>query len=200
MPLLQLGVPRSLVEALDPFVRSVIETGYDRPDPNIAGSYPSEPVPFRLVPPPDKWLSGVQSVGSGAAQTLQKLAVIGRPNPIVNKQVSTLAIENPNTSAPPVQTSAPNVNAVVADSSPPPVEDQKRDPPTEKPATGTGPNKVDPPQQPKGGWKPGDLLRRLFGPKPDAGGSSTATTGTGATDPPPAAPTGSPSAPPNPHE
>ena len=155
---------------------------------------------FSLVPPPDKWLSDVQSVGAGAAQTLQKLAAIGQPNPIVNKQVSTLAIESPNNSAPPVQTSAPNVNAVVADSPPPPVEDQKRDPSTEKPATGTGPNKVDPPQQPKGGWKPGDLLRRLFGPKPDAGGPTTATTGTGATDPPPAAPTGSPDAPPNPHE
>jgi hypothetical protein len=44
MPLLLLGLPPSLVSAMDPFLRSVIETGYNRPDPNVAGSYPSEPV------------------------------------------------------------------------------------------------------------------------------------------------------------
>ncbi len=67
MPLLQLGVPPALVTALDPFLRSVIETGYNRPDPNVAGSYPSEPVPFQLVPPPQRWLPDVLSVAAGAA-------------------------------------------------------------------------------------------------------------------------------------
>lgn len=198
MPLLQLGVPRSLVEAMDPFLRSVIEAGYNRPDPTVAGSYPSEPVPFQLAPPPTKWLSDIQSVGAGAAQTLQKIAGITQPNPIVNNQVSTLAIAQPNNGAPPVGTPAPNVNAVVADSPPPPDEEKKSDPAPPTPAAGTGPNKVEPPQQPKGGWKPGDLLRKLFGPKPATGGSSTTTTGT--PDPQPAAPSAGTPAPADPHE
>ena len=50
MPLLQLGVPKDIVVALDPFLRAVIETGYDRPAGRA--TYPTEPVPFQLVPPP----------------------------------------------------------------------------------------------------------------------------------------------------
>ncbi len=64
-PLLQLGIPQNIVTALDPFLRAVIETGYDRP--SGPGSYPSEPVPFQVVPPPTKLLSDVQSVAAGAA-------------------------------------------------------------------------------------------------------------------------------------
>ncbi len=86
MPLLQLGVPPTLVAAMDPFLRSVIETGYDRPDPNVPGSYPSEPVRFQLVPPPQRWLSDVQSVAAGAIQSVQLLASAVQPNSIVEQQ------------------------------------------------------------------------------------------------------------------
>jgi hypothetical protein len=89
MPLLQLGVPPALVSALDPFLRSVIETGYNRPDPNVAGSYPSEPVPFQLPPPPQLWLHDVVSVAIGAAQSIQALTGALQPNSLVNNKVST---------------------------------------------------------------------------------------------------------------
>jgi PE-PPE domain-containing protein len=77
MPLLQLGVPRSIVEALDPVLRAVIETGYDRP--SGPGSFPSQPVPFQLAPPPTKWVSDAQSVAEGAVQTTQALATVAQP-------------------------------------------------------------------------------------------------------------------------
>lgn len=92
MPLLQLGVPRSVVEALDPFLRAVIETGYDRP--SGPGSFPSAPVPFQLAPPPTKWVSDAQSVAEGAVQTTQALATVTQPpaadrEPFAKKSIST---------------------------------------------------------------------------------------------------------------
>ena len=71
MPLLQLGVSPQTVTALDPFVRAIIETGYERPDPAIVGSFPSEPVPFRLIPPPTRWISDAEAVAQGAVQSVQ---------------------------------------------------------------------------------------------------------------------------------
>jgi hypothetical protein len=160
MPLLQLGVPPALVTALDPFLRSVIETGYSRPDPNVPGSYPSQPVPFQLVPPPDRWLPDVLSVAGGAVQSVQLLTgAVHPPNPVVNNNVSTLALKQPTTvpESPPV------------DDNKPAVEEKNSEPTPDKPGTGAGPNKVQPAQQPKTGWRPGDLLRQLFpsnAPKP----------------------------------
>jgi len=90
MPLLQLGVSPALVAAMDPFLRSVIETGYSRPDLNVPGSYPSEPVPFELVPPPQRWLPDVVSVAAGAMQSVQALAGPEQPNSTVQKKVSPL--------------------------------------------------------------------------------------------------------------
>ena len=81
MPLLQLGVPRAVIEAIDPFLRAVIETGYDRPDG--PGTYPSEPVRFQLAPPVMHWLPDARSVASGAAQTGQNLLhLIIPPKPV----------------------------------------------------------------------------------------------------------------------
>lgn len=77
MPLLQLGVPRELVNALDPFLRAVIETGYNRPTGN---DYPTAPVPFQLVPPPAKWLPDVQSVAAGPFKARRRLPVQGPPS------------------------------------------------------------------------------------------------------------------------
>jgi hypothetical protein len=96
MPLLQLGVPPTLVAAMDPFLRSVIETGYNRPDPDVEGSYPSEPVPFQLVPPPQRWLPDTLSVTAGAIQSAQLLAGAAQPNSLVNDNVSPLGAVQPD--------------------------------------------------------------------------------------------------------
>ncbi|MDT5243159.1 MAG: hypothetical protein QOD36_535 [Mycobacterium sp.] len=159
MPLLALGLPPSLVTAMDPFLRSVIETGYNRPDPNVAGSYPSEPVPFQLVPPPQRWLPDVLSVAAGAAQSVQLLTGALQPNSLVNNNVSTLAARQPETPA--VAQAAPPGDDKPA------VEEKKSELVADKPpATGTGPNKVEPVPKAKTGWRPGDLLQSLFTPKP----------------------------------
>ncbi len=74
MPLRQLGVPADVVVAFDPFLRSVIETGYERP--TGSGAYPDEPQPFRLAPPPDRWQSDAESVAEGLAETKRRLAAL----------------------------------------------------------------------------------------------------------------------------
>jgi hypothetical protein len=175
MPLLQLGVPPSLVSALDPFLRSVIETGYNRPDPNVAGSYPSEPVPFQLVPPPQLWLHDVVSVATGAAQSLQALTGAVQPNLLVNNKVSTLAA--PQTATPPVTQSAlAGDDKSVIEEKKPVIEEKKTEPAADKSTTGTGANKVEPALKPATGWRPRDLLKKLFPPKPEpaSGQQSTA--------------------------
>jgi hypothetical protein len=157
LPLLQLGVPPALVTAMDPFLRSVIETGYNRPDPNVIGSYPSEPVPFQLVPPPQRWLPDVLSVTAGAVQSVQLLTGALQPNSLVNNKVSTLAAAQPDTLS--VSQSAPAGDDKLA------VEEKKSEPAADKPATGTGPNKFQAVPKAKTDWRPGDLLRQLFPPK-----------------------------------
>jgi hypothetical protein len=152
MPLLQLGVPPTLVAAMDPFLRSVIETGYNRPDPNVPGSYPSEPVPFQLVPPPQRWLPDALSVAAGAMQSAQLLTGAAQPNSLVNDDVSTPAAVQPD------------ARSVSVDDDKPVVEEEA-EPEPDKPITGTGPNKFQPLKLPKTGWRPGDLLRSLFPPK-----------------------------------
>jgi len=153
MPLAQLGVPPALVAAMDPFLRSVIETGYNRPNPNVAGSRPSEPVPFQPVPLPQLWLPDVLSVTAGAIQSVELLAGAVQPNLIVNKNVSTLAAVQPDT--PSFTPASP-----VGDGKPV-VEKEKSEP-----AAGSGPTKLQPAQQSKAGLRPGNLLRSLFPPKP----------------------------------
>jgi hypothetical protein len=158
MPLLQLGVPPALVTAMDPFLRSVIETGYNRPDPNVSGSYPSEPVPFQLVPPPQRWLPDALSVAGGAIESVQLLAgALQQPNTLVNNNVSTPATVQRN--------SAVATESVPVDDDEPAVEEKTSETESDKPVTGTGPNKFQPLQLPKTGWRPGDLLRSLFPPK-----------------------------------
>lgn len=158
MPLLQLGVPPALVTAMDPFLRRVIETGYNRPDPNVSGSYPSEPVPFQLVPPPQRWLPDALSVAGGAVESAQLLAgVLQQPNTLVNNNVSPLATVQRDSSA--------ATASVSVDDDEPAVEEMKSETESDKPTTGTGPNKFQPLQLPKTGWRPGDLLRSLFPPK-----------------------------------
>ncbi len=166
MPLLQLGVPPTLVAALDPFLRSVIETGYNRPDPNVAGSYPSEPVPFQLVPPPQRWLPDILSVAGGAAESVQLLTGALQPNSLVNNKVSTLAVAQPD---PPSLTQS----ALAGDNEP--VVEEKSEPAQDKPTAGTGANKFEPTTKVKTGWRPGDLLRQLFPPKSKPTGEQPST-------------------------
>lgn len=97
MPLLQLGVSPQTVTALDPFLRAVIETGYERPDPATSASFPSEPVPFRLIPPPTRWLSDAQAVAQGAVQSAQLLGDIAHddlrfPRAVDGPQINQVAL------------------------------------------------------------------------------------------------------------
>jgi hypothetical protein len=145
-PLLQLGIPQNIVTALDPFLRAVIETGYDRP--SGPGSYPSEPVPFQLVPPPTKLLSDVQSVAAGAALTSERLAALGQPAPAIS----------------------PSTTSLTGRSAPPPTDPEEADPvkppKDDEQLAGNATNKAEPPKPHAGGWKPGDVLRSSFAPKP----------------------------------
>jgi hypothetical protein len=65
IPLAQ--APRPILVALDPAVRTIIETGYNR------ATDPSQQVPFALLPPPSAWATGAQNVAAGSAQTAQEL-------------------------------------------------------------------------------------------------------------------------------
>jgi hypothetical protein len=171
MPLLQLGVPKDVVVALDPFLRSVIETGYSRPDGE--GAYPTEPVPFQLVPPPDQWISDTQSVAAGATETARQLAALGQPTvPGLAGAGSNQALLREGSSVPLIQ--QPQAPEDVT----PPVEDRPiLTPLRDVLGIGTGPNKVEPPKAPLGGWKPGDLVRSILPASPGPQ-SSTAAGGT----------------------
>ncbi|WP_245234006.1 PE-PPE domain-containing protein [Mycobacterium sp. PS03-16] len=70
-PLLDLGVPRAVVEALDPLLRAIIETSYDRP---TDGKYAATPVHLRLLPGPDQWIEDFHAIAEGWKQTEEKLA------------------------------------------------------------------------------------------------------------------------------
>jgi hypothetical protein len=171
-PLLQLGVPQNIVSALDPFLRAVIETGYDRPaDPN---SYPSQPVRFSLVPPPTKWLSDVQSITAGALLTTQRLTTLGQQpatTQIANRSSdtddkpagSTKAESEPNTGTA-SNNGTPSNSGKTLDAG-----DDLKDLPSDideddPPAAGADTASTQPPK-PKP-WRPGDLVRAILTPKP----------------------------------
>jgi hypothetical protein len=67
IPLAQAGVPQPILVALDPAVRAIIETGYNRT------TDPSQQVQFTLLPPPSDWATDAQNVAAGFAQTAQEL-------------------------------------------------------------------------------------------------------------------------------
>ena len=67
IPLAQAGVPQPILVALDPAVRAIIETGYDRT------SDPSQQVRFALLPPASAWAADAQAVSAGFALTAQEL-------------------------------------------------------------------------------------------------------------------------------
>lgn len=67
MPLAQVGVPQPILVALDPAVRAIIETGYDRT------SDPSQQVTFALLPPVSALPGDAQAVVVGFVTTAQLL-------------------------------------------------------------------------------------------------------------------------------
>ena len=83
MPLAQAGVPQPILVALDPAVRAIIETGYDRT------SDPSQQVGFALLPPVSALPGDAQAVVVGFVATAQLLpgalvaSVPGAPGPLV---------------------------------------------------------------------------------------------------------------------
>ncbi len=170
MPLLQLGVPKSIVEALDPFLRAVIETGYDRPQDG--GTFASEPVPFRLFPPPTRWLSDVESVAAGAVQSAQALAALVKP-PVSSG--STIALNStvsaaPETAVEQVRGPDPATEATAREAGG--GTSDTGEPATPAALFGGAARKFEPPRKPRSGWKPGDLLRSLPTPKQGASASS----------------------------
>lgn len=168
MPLLQLGVPQDVVTALDPFLRAVIETGYDRP--TGSDPYPAKPVPFQLMPPPTRWISDVQSVAAGGAQTLQALTGSAPANP----SVATTTDDNVTASS----VTEPESSVIESEQKPAPKPSSAiRQKPASNvvsaltknlpsPRTAPSPRKFQPPRQPKAGWKPGDLMRSVLDHQP----------------------------------
>ncbi len=207
MPLLQLGVPKEIVEALDPFLRAIIETGYARPE--VA---PSTPVPFQLVPPPSRWLSDLQSVAEGAVKTGQALTGTTPPTPgplakeNATQRVSTFVEEQgPQLGQDPKL--GQEAKALEGQNPPPPGTPASEDlvvDPSKAPATPTQDRpqttikKFEPPRKPFGGWKPGDLLRKIVNPKPTTGGGPSEdnkqATAPESSSPPSAPPAGTPEA------
>ena len=99
-----LGLPEEVAKALDPFIRAVIETGYDRPDSDEwFDSTRRGCVTFQLAPPPEKWAEDVQSIAQGAQETGQALTNLA--NPAASTSVASKLVQ-------------PKVTAPLADSQP----------------------------------------------------------------------------------
>ncbi|WP_231737333.1 PE-PPE domain-containing protein [Mycobacterium sp. IS-1742] len=87
-PLLDLGVPPEIVKALDPLLRAIIETGYDRP---IDGKYPAKPVHLELIPDPHQWIEDFHAIAAGMEQTQENLEELNHANLM---QANTVAPES----------------------------------------------------------------------------------------------------------
>lgn len=154
-PLLSLGVPREIVVALDPILRAIIETGYDRPANGAVVS--DQPVGFKLLPGPDQLLQDSQAVLAGAVQTAEALgspvgsASSAQSNPTaarLQQQQVDAATEGTSEKAEPSTETAPLEFERVTEST--------------KPTPRQAPQgKFSPVRAPSGGWKPGALLRSL---------------------------------------
>jgi hypothetical protein len=81
-PLLDMGVPPEVVKALDPLLRAIIETSYNRP-PN-GGVYPAEPQHVELLPPVTRWQADADAVAAGLQETIHRLEALNtvQINPI----------------------------------------------------------------------------------------------------------------------
>ena len=173
-PLLDAGVPPEVVAALDPFLRAVIETSYDRPAPGEA--YPSEPVHFQLLPPPSQAATDLQAIANGGAQTAELLATV--PSNQSNRAEAsriTAPPSTPTTSGFGWTDSAAAQSVTTTSDTAPPVVDKSgaqsvlnaagKDGPSETPRTQrTGPNNSKTSSAgTKRGWTPGNVVRSYLG-------------------------------------
>lgn len=76
-PLLDLGVPPEIVRALDPLLRAIIETAYDRP---TDGVYPAKPVHLELIPDPHQWVEDFHAIAAGMEETQENLEELNHAN------------------------------------------------------------------------------------------------------------------------
>lgn len=97
-PLLDLGVPPEIVKALDPLLRAIIETGYNRP-PN-GGVYPADPQHLELLPPVTRWEADADSVAAGLKETIHRLEAL---NTVHINPISPLAADSAVPQAPVAQ-------------------------------------------------------------------------------------------------
>ncbi|MCZ8379209.1 PE-PPE domain-containing protein [Mycobacterium sp. CPCC 205372] len=152
-PLRSLGVPDDVIAALDPLLRAVIETAYDRtPDGDTA---PSEPVRFKLLPGPDQWAGDAQSVAAGAVQTVQALGALG--SPAATLQDADNARTTANTPPAAATTVADSDLGAKTAAEPAPKKSWRIN--RVKPASTTEPTE----KSTSGGYKPGDGLRSVHG-------------------------------------
>jgi hypothetical protein len=103
-PLRALGVPDSVILAMDPILRAIIDAGYERP---TDGVYPATPVHFGLVPGPGKTVADVLSIAAAVKQTESNLDTLNAA-PIQAASPSPLSKEA--TPEPPVAPPAPPAN------------------------------------------------------------------------------------------
>jgi hypothetical protein len=101
-PLRDLGVPPELLNALEPFFRAMIETGYDRQP------YPDEPVHFGLMPGPSQWLDDFKALVEGFEETEENLEELNQANLMQANQTQTLqAAAGPGPAVTPPPANAP---------------------------------------------------------------------------------------------
>ena len=75
-PLRTLGVPESVIDVVEPFVREIVELGYDRSIP------PWEPTPARLIPMHDPATVAAELVDAIGEGINNAAALIGAPAPL----------------------------------------------------------------------------------------------------------------------
>jgi hypothetical protein len=139
------GVPAQLVNALEPLLRAIIETAYDRA-PN-GGVYPAEPVHLRLLPGPSHWPADAAAIATGLTQTIEQL---GTPstNQMATMQVSPPSAAPSNNDVQLRTMALPSATTPSVTQSPPPrsVEARVSQTPTVDPSPSSEPPKSDPPQ------------------------------------------------------
>jgi hypothetical protein len=77
VPLLTLaveaGLPQPVADVLNPTLKAVIDTGYNRPAAGV-GTYPTTTQSFQLLPDPSKWAGDAQSIQAGVTESTDVLS------------------------------------------------------------------------------------------------------------------------------
>lgn len=188
-------VPGPIVDAIDRILRPLIETAYVRPNPSNPANPANDPsnvIPLALAPSPDKMLNQIQKGLVGAVQGLLPPAPSAESpdNSILSddsdKTMRFAAGDSDTPPAEPQQSDSPVEPEPKGAREEAPsgvsVSEERNEQETNEDATLLKPerpsvkdgNKVSPPKHSGAGWKPGDLLRKVFKPsakknnKPDS--------------------------------